>query len=75
MKRIKELESLLEKYKIAYYEGNPLIKDYDYDLLAKEYEILLGDDLFSIEVGATIKSDFKKITHLRPMLSLSNCYN
>ena len=75
MKRIKELELLLEKYKIAYYEGSPLIEDYGYDLLAKEYEVLLGDDLFSIEVGATIKSDFKKITHLRPMLSLSNCYS
>ena len=75
MKKIKELELLLEKYKIAYYEGNPLIEDCDYDLLTKEYEGLLGDDLFSIEVGATIKSDFKKITHLQPMLSLSNCYN
>ncbi len=74
--RIKDLEELLEKHRIAYYQNDePIISDSEYDELKNEFETLVGDGLFAVNVGYAIKEGFTKATHLKPMLSLNNCYN
>jgi DNA ligase (NAD+) len=81
--RIKELIVLIEKYNHHYYLNNEsLISDFEFDALLKE--------LISLEkkhpefdnaqsptqrVGGNVASEFKKITHKRSMLSLSNAFS
>jgi len=82
LKRVKELEADIEKYNYYYYVKNEsLISDYEYDLLIKELEKLLENNLdyksrILNKVGSSLEGNkFKKIEHVRPMLSLSNTYN
>ena len=79
---IKKLD-LLKKHNKFYYElDNPKISDSDYDNLKKEIfdienknkfikKLNLTNDL----VGSPPSDKFKKIKHLRPMLSLSNAFD
>ena len=72
----------LIKYDEAYFEhDNPLIPDKDYDKLKKEilnlekkYNYLKNKDSPSQKVGYKPTNKFKKIKHLKPMLSLSNAF-
>ena len=70
----------LKKFNHSYYNNDKsLISDADYDLLKKEINNLekkyieLGN-LSQELVGAPLTNKFKKIKHLRPMLSLANAF-
>ena len=82
----KELERLakeIAKADEAYYQhDDPYLTDAEYDRLKllneeieKKYPELVRVDSPSKRVGAPVKSDFKKITHKVPMLSLADIFN
>jgi len=87
MKSIEEhLHELREKihlYDHHYYVlSEPLIDDYEYDLLLKELEKLESEnpqfitpDSPTQRVGKDLTKEFNPVTHQFPMLSLSNTYN
>ena len=72
-----------KNYNDTYYNyDNPEITDSRYDDLKKEilnlekkYPFLKKIDSIANIVGATPLNKFKKIKHLKPMLSLSNAFN
>jgi len=80
--RVSELNELLGAYGHAYYvEDNPVVPDAVYDQLLNELielEILYPDLVFpdspTQRVGGAPISNFNKVTHDRPMLSLSNVF-
>ncbi|MEE4116599.1 MAG: NAD-dependent DNA ligase LigA [Marinilabiliaceae bacterium] len=82
-KRIPELREQIKDHNNRYYISNePLISDYDYDLLVKELEKL--ESLFpefaresspTRLVGSDITPGFTQVRHPYPMLSLGNTYN
>lgn len=84
-KKIEKMKEDILKYNQYYYTNNEsLISDVEYDNLIKELKELEEQypQFKSIEsptekVGATNlrESKFQKITHKKPMLSLSNTYN
>ena len=81
--RILELRSLLKRYSYEYYTlDKPTIPDSEYDQLFRELEDLEKkhpemDDPDSVtkRVGFEILSEFRKITHERPMLSLGDVFS
>jgi len=83
IKDYKKKIKLIEKYDQAYHnKDNPLVSDFEYDELRKDIIVLekkfnFLKKIVSIknQVGATLTSKFKKIKHLKPMLSLSNAFN
>ena len=78
-KKIKELK----KHNNLYYnEDNPKISDFEYDKLKQEIVLLEKENislkklnLLSNLVGAQPLNKFKKVNHLKPMLSLANAFN
>ncbi len=77
--KIKELKLHNEYY---YNNDNPKISDSKYDnlkleinKLEKKYKFLEALNLTKNLVGFTPKNKFKKVKHLRPMLSLSNAFD
>ena len=78
--RILSLIQEIEKHNINYYiKNNPLISDYEYDLLIRDlenlelkYPNLISSDSPTQRVGGQAQSYFNSITHSLPMLSLSN---
>ena len=63
-------------------QNNPLISDFEYDMLYKSLEKLeTANPLFvqadspTQRVSSDLKSDFPKVAHIIPMLSLDNSYN
>jgi DNA ligase (NAD+) len=85
----KEIEKLylkkindLKKFDKAYFKhDNPIISDKGYDILKKEilkleekYLYLKNKNSPSQKVGYKPSNKFKKIKHLKPMLSLSNAF-
>lgn len=63
-------------------QNNPLISDYEYDTLYKSLEkieaenpLFVRPDSPTQRVTSDLKSDFLKVPHLVPMLSLGNSYN
>ncbi len=74
---------LLKKHDILYHQkDSPIITDKDYDELKKKiltfekkYDFLKNIDTIKNIVGSPLSNKFKKIKHLRPMLSLSNAFN
>ena len=83
IKDFKNKISILKKHNHYYYnKDNPKITDSDYDELKKElflmeksYNFLKKLDLLSKMVGSPPLIKFSKITHLRPILSLSNAFD
>ena len=81
--RILELRALLKRYSYEYYTlDKPTVPDSEYDQLFRELEGLEKkhpemDDPDSVtkRVGFEILSEFKKITHERPMLSLGDVFS
>ena len=77
-----EKVSNLKKYNKAYFQyDNPIVSDIDYDKfkkkildLEKKYTYLKKKNSPSQEVGYEPSNKFKKIKHLKPMLSLSNAF-
>ncbi len=80
---IEALRSVLKFHEYRYYvETNPLISDYEYDLLYKKLvlfeqqnPLLITKDSPTQRVGVGLIKDFPKVQHLVPMLSLENSYN
>ena len=82
IKNFKKKIQVLKKHNDLYFNHDePLISDKEYDDLKKELidlenkNTFLKDlNLFRKLVGSPPKNKFKKIKHLRPMLSLSNAF-
>lgn len=83
MERINELVELLNKYNYEYYAlDNPSVSDAEYDRLMQElialeekYPEFKREDSPTQRVGGTVISEFNKVTHNVPMLSLGNVFN
>ncbi|ANU16552.1 DNA ligase (NAD(+)) LigA [Planococcus maritimus] len=81
--RVTELNELLRDYGHAYYVlDKPSVPDAVYDQLLNElieletlYPDLIFPDSPTQRVGGTPLSNFEKVRHERPMLSLSNVFN
>lgn len=81
--KIQNLRSELDKHNYSYYVlSNPMISDFDYDMLMKELESLekqfpefYDQHSPSQRVGNDINLDFNQIEHTYPMLSLGNTYS
>lgn len=81
--KIQQLAGVIRNHDLLYYQNDaPEISDADYDALRQEYRALIKgnpqltpDNDPESSVGSTIASGFKKITHLRPMLSLDNAFD
>ena len=82
-KRIEELIKILNKANIDYYKyDNPTISDQEYDKYLREltnleekYPEFRKDNSPTTRVGGFVATEFKKIVHEKPMLSLSNVFN
>ena len=80
---IASLREVLRFHENRYYVKNdPLISDYEYDILYKALEKIEQENLLLItpdsptqRVGKGLVKDFPKVNHLVPMLSLENSYN
>lgn len=77
IKRIKELTTLLNHHRDAYYNGSkPEISDYEYDTLYDELKQLedksgiLFNNSPTQSVGYVVKDSLEKVKHKYPMLSL-----
>ncbi len=78
---IEVLQSLINYHSDLYYnKENPIISDYEYDILFKKLEFL--ENKFDVKYSQSkkvwseiISSTFKKVNHKRPMISLDNTYN
>ena len=83
IKKYKNKEENLKKHNNFYFnDDNPKISDAKYDLLKqeiskleKEFKYLRDLNLIQGIVGSTPTNKFKKVKHLRPMLSLSNAFS
>lgn len=73
-KRIKELEELIVKYQKAYYDGEGLISDADFDKLWDELKELDPANPILQRVGAD-SGNFAKIQHVMPMGSQEKAAN
>ena len=83
IKKYKKKIKLIKKYN-KYYHNNdhPLVTDANFDKLKKEIielesnnEFLKKDGSVTEIIGTKPSNKFKKIKHLKPMLSLSNAFN
>ena len=82
-KNIDTLRGILQFHEYRYYvQNDPLISDAEYDALYKllektenENPALVTPDSPTQRVGAGLTSEFLKVEHLVPMLSLENSYN
>ncbi|MCL4120527.1 UNVERIFIED_CONTAM: hypothetical protein GTU68_029055 [Idotea baltica] len=80
---MQRLQSILQYHEWRYYvKSDPVISDYDYDLLFKELQKLEVDhpewiqlDSPTQRVARGLSTDFPSVEHLAPMLSLDNSYN
>ena len=80
---VPQLREVLRFHEYRYYIMNdPLVSDYEYDLLYKALEGLEAEnpDLITPDsptqrVGKSLTKDFPTVQHLVPMLSLQNSYN
>ena len=81
--RLEELYSIIARHAHLYYDKDaPEISDAEYDALVRElaelekqYPLLTHPDSPTRRVGGTILDGFKKVEHLRPMLSLDNVFS
>lgn len=80
--RIKEISDLLNKYNYEYYIlDRPSVSDAEYDRLMQElvsleekYPEFKLDSSPTSRVGSEVISNFEKVIHKRPMLSLGNVF-
>lgn len=83
MDRMNELIELLNKYSYEYYTlDNPSVDDAEYDRLMQElikiescHPEWVRDDSPTRKIGGEIISEFVKVKHDVPMLSLGNVFN
>ena len=83
MQRIADLRKELEKHNYLYYVlSQPVISDYDYDMMLRELETLEREypefadpNSPTQRVGSDLNVEFTQVAHKYPMLSLSNTYS
>ena len=81
--KIQQLADAIRHHDALYYENDaPEISDAGYDALRQEYRDLIKqypefvpDNDPESRVGSAATTGFKKITHLKPMLSLDNAFD
>ena len=81
--RIDELIKILNKASYEYYTlDNPSITDQEYDSymdelikLEQQNPNLVREDSPTVRIGSEVISDFKKVTHEVPMMSLGDIFN
>ena len=81
--RMEEIEKLLNKYNYEYYVlDKPSVEDSEYDrlmqellTLEEEHPELKSNTSPTTRVGSDVVSNFEKVIHQRPMLSLGNVFN
>lgn len=81
--RIEKLRREIESHNYNYYVlSNPLISDFEFDLLLneldtleKKYPELITGDSPTRRVGSDLTREFRQFEHKYPMLSLGNTYN
>ena len=81
--RIEKLRTEIEEHNKRYYVINqPIISDFEYDLLINELETLEKNfpefstkESPTLNVGSDITREFRQYEHKYPMLSLGNTYN
>lgn len=81
--RIEKLRNEIKEHNHRYYALNqPVISDFEYDLLLnelvtleKKYPEFITDDSPSQLVGSDLTREFRQVGHKYPMLSLGNTYN
>ena len=82
-KKYDKEKKLLQKYNHHYFNlDSPLVSDAKYDQikndvikLEKEFPYLKRKKSVQDQIGAPLTKKFKKVKHLKPMLSLSNTFN
>ena len=82
-KRIDELIKIINKASYEYYTlDNPSMTDQEYDdyydelvRLEKKYPELIRDDSPTKRIGGEVISDFKKVVHEVPLMSLGDAFN
>jgi DNA ligase (NAD+) len=82
-KKVKELRDKISEHEYNYYVlAQPVISDYEFDLLVKELEkleqenpLLITPDSPTQRVGSDLTKEFNDVRHKSPMLSLANSYN
>lgn len=80
---IDDLIKVLHFHEWNYYiDNNPLISDYEYDVLYKKLQkietenpLLIRTDSPTQRVSTDLKTEFPSVQHIIPMLSLDNSYN
>lgn len=82
IKRIKELNEILNKASYAYYNtGYPIMDDAEFDYMLDELQNLeiecgvILPDSPTINAGSKVAKEQKKITHEHPMLSLNKIHS
>lgn len=81
--RVEELRKQLNKWADAYYSKDaPVVEDATYDKsynelvdLERQYPQLITPDSITQRVGGEIKSDFSKVDHPIPMLSMGDVFS
>lgn len=81
--QISDLRKLLNQYSIEYYRNdNPSVPDAEYDRLINQLRQLENEhpeyydpNSPTQRVGGELSEGFKKIVHVKPMLSMDNAYN
>ena len=81
--RINYLVDLINEANYNYYVlDNPTIEDVEYDkylrelyTLEEKYPELVREDSPTKKIGGEVIDSFKKVTHEKPMMSLSNVFN
>ncbi len=81
--RAKQLRDELNYYSRMYYvEDNPVIDDYEYDMLQRElaaieneYPSIVTPDSPTHRVGGSAAGLFEPVTHLAPLLSLQDAFS
>ena len=78
----KKIDELIKHNKSYFIKDKPVISDAEYDSIKKEliqlekkYPYLEKINSVKTIIGAPPSNEFKKVKHLRPMLSLSNAFN
>ena len=82
-KRYEELKKQTKYYSKMYYEeDNPVISDFEYDMLMmevksieKQYPDLITKDSMTQHVGGSVKEGFKKVEHKIPLLSMQDIFD
>jgi len=82
LKEYKKKKDLLNKYNVQYHNNDsPTVSDANFDalkleltILEEKYNFLKMFKSVNKVIGAPLSNKFKKIKHLKPMLSLSNSF-